>query len=150
MRRALRALRGGSAVVTGTEARATAAGHVTTRLLERRADDGGEDVVVFVVPAAATEPAGDEVREWIAARVPRHMRPSLLVVTPDLPRGATSLRVTTHELRRRAAEAARAPDLPRDPGSARITGRPATRLENRWSRSCSTPTHGEPCPASRT
>jgi crotonobetaine/carnitine-CoA ligase len=75
---------------------------------------GDDDIMVFVL---AAKPGGidtEELRAWVAARVPPHMRPSEYRQVADFPRNATTMRVKKYELRRIARGDLSRPERPLD------------------------------------
>jgi crotonobetaine/carnitine-CoA ligase len=66
---------------------------------------GDDDIVVFVIAAVPGAVDAIDLGDWVAARVPSHMRPTEYRVVDNLPRNATSLRVKKYELRQIARAA---------------------------------------------
>ena len=66
---------------------------------------GDDDIVLFVIPTSPDALRTDDLREWLASRLPSHMVPAEIHVVDDFPRNPTSLRVKKYELRRLAQQA---------------------------------------------
>ena len=61
-------------------------------------DRWGEAVTAVVVPRPGQSPTLAEIADWVGARLASHMKPKRLILTEQLPRGATG-KVEKHRLR---------------------------------------------------